>query len=470
MIVMRISSAHVRNSMGWSVRCAIVLVSALASTLHAGDLAAPGPYAAGLRQVSVLRPNGTSFTAALHYPATSAGVDAPFAPAAGPCPCITFGHGYLQPVTQYASTLAHLATHGFIVIASQSEGGLLPNHGNLAKDMRACLDWLETQHASTSSDFAGAIDLGAFGASGHSMGGGASILATKDDPRIKALAPTAPADTSPSSIAAMSAVPVPTRLIVGSQDSIVPPATSAMPMYANAAGPKQLLSIQGGFHCGFTDAGFAFCDSGSITRPQQLSITRRLLTEFFQLHLRRDQSIWPRVWGTESPSANEATMLRDARLTIAIKPTNASVPPGAAEPISVDIVNDGPGPTEVRVAIEPANGWIGTPPEAIVGPIAPGASATVTLNAAPVLGASGATLLVTGRRESDGATRAFTSLAVTIEVATADLDGNGIVNGADLAILLGAWGPCPGVPCAADLTGDGAIDGGDLAVLLGQWS
>ncbi|NDC10374.1 MAG: hypothetical protein EBZ75_13750 [Oxalobacteraceae bacterium] len=42
------------------------------------------------------------------------------------------------------------------------------------------------------------------------------------------------------------------------------------------------------------------------------------------------------------------------------------------------------------------------------------------------------------------------------------------VEGADLAIVLGAWGPCPGV-CPADFNGDGVVDGSDLAVVLGAW-
>jgi len=48
-----------------------------------------------------------------------------------------------------------------------------------------------------------------------------------------------------------------------------------------------------------------------------------------------------------------------------------------------------------------------------------------------------------------------------------DLNGDGMVNGADLAILLGGWGPCAG--CPGDLDGDGDIDGADLATLLGAW-
>ncbi|HMN97174.1 MAG TPA: hypothetical protein PKC43_11850 [Phycisphaerales bacterium] len=51
----------------------------------------------------------------------------------------------------------------------------------------------------------------------------------------------------------------------------------------------------------------------------------------------------------------------------------------------------------------------------------------------------------------------------------ADLDGDGVVDGADLGILLGAWGETgPGLP--ADLDGNGTVDGADLGILLGAWT
>lgn len=49
----------------------------------------------------------------------------------------------------------------------------------------------------------------------------------------------------------------------------------------------------------------------------------------------------------------------------------------------------------------------------------------------------------------------------------ADLNGDGAVNGADLGLMLGAWGACPG--CAADLNADGVVNGADLGLLLGSW-
>ncbi|MEY5031942.1 MAG: Dockerin type domain, partial [Planctomycetota bacterium] len=47
----------------------------------------------------------------------------------------------------------------------------------------------------------------------------------------------------------------------------------------------------------------------------------------------------------------------------------------------------------------------------------------------------------------------------------ADLDGDGSVGGADLAILLNQWGGAG----SADLNGDGLVNGSDLAILLNAW-
>ena len=58
--------------------------------------------------------------------------------------------------------------------------------------------------------------------------------------------------------------------------------------------------------------------------------------------------------------------------------------------------------------------------------------------------------------------------SVMIERAqcTGDLDGSGVIDGADLGTLLGAWGSA-GSP--ADLDGEGTVGGADLGVMLGNW-
>ena len=54
---------------------------------------------------------------------------------------------------------------------------------------------------------------------------------------------------------------------------------------------------------------------------------------------------------------------------------------------------------------------------------------------------------------------------VVVPTGGPDLDGNGVVDGSDLAILLGSWGGTG----SADLDGNGVVDGGDLAQMLGSW-
>jgi hypothetical protein len=57
-----------------------------------------------------------------------------------------------------------------------------------------------------------------------------------------------------------------------------------------------------------------------------------------------------------------------------------------------------------------------------------------------------------------------------LEHEPADLNGDGVVNGLDLALLLGQWGRCPkGRACIADLNRNGIVNGLDLAIVLAAW-
>ncbi len=77
------------------------------------------------------------------------------------------------------------------------------------------------------------------------------------------------------------------------------------------------------------------------------------------------------------------------------------------------------------------------------------------------------TVLVYAERSSNRTFHDY--IAVTLDIAApADLNADGAVNAADLALLLGSWGPCPG--CPADLDADGTVTAADLALLLGGWT
>ena len=54
----------------------------------------------------------------------------------------------------------------------------------------------------------------------------------------------------------------------------------------------------------------------------------------------------------------------------------------------------------------------------------------------------------------------------------ADLNCDGIIDGADLGVMLLNWGPCPGTgagSCQGDINHDGSVDGADLGQLLVNW-
>lgn len=53
-----------------------------------------------------------------------------------------------------------------------------------------------------------------------------------------------------------------------------------------------------------------------------------------------------------------------------------------------------------------------------------------------------------------------------LEGCAGDLNADGVVNGADLGLLLGGWGASGS---SFDLTGDGVVDGADLGVIFGAW-
>jgi predicted dienelactone hydrolase len=259
----------------------------------------PADFASGWTTVRVTRANGSHFRALLYYPAVTTGENAPIDPTGGPYPAVTFGHGWLAQPRWYDSTLDYLATHGYIVIASESETQLFPCHPKFAEDMRQCLTYLEQENSRQDSELFALVATDRFGVSGHSMGGGASILAAAADARIKTVVALAPAETWPdSAIAAAADVHVPICIIAGSEDTFTPIATNAQPMYDNSNPPKQLLVLVGGYHCGFIDPEVRiFCDSGSMDHQLQLDLSHQHMTEFFDRYLKDDQSAVTQILG-----------------------------------------------------------------------------------------------------------------------------------------------------------------------------
>jgi Chlorophyllase enzyme len=96
-------------------------------------------------------------------------------------PVITWGNGTCGQTGGYASQLAVLASHGFVVIASNSR---FTDAGN--KEMLRALDYAKALNEDKDSIYYQRLDLDNIGAMGHSQGASATANAAVD-PRIKAV-------------------------------------------------------------------------------------------------------------------------------------------------------------------------------------------------------------------------------------------------------------------------------------------
>jgi pimeloyl-ACP methyl ester carboxylesterase len=250
------------------------------------DYAAPGPYGVDVRDVHVARPGlSERFGARLFVPL-------PDGEAGGgeTSPIFAFGHGFLAPVDVYSSTLEHLASWGITVVAPRSGGGLLASHDGFAADLVAALDHVAT--AASADDWHGLpVDGTARSVGGHSMGGGAAVLAASLDPGIRTLATLSAADTRPSAVLAAGAVEAPMLLVAASEDRITPLDAHQRPIFEAAAGPAQLRVIEGGGHCGYLDGADLIglvCGRASLGEEEQRAEGRAALTAWLRAQLMGD--------------------------------------------------------------------------------------------------------------------------------------------------------------------------------------
>lgn len=389
-----------------ALTCTVCLLIQVAA--YGGDLDLAGPHAPGWADVTVLRPNRSRFKCLLYYPARTSGRETAFEPNGAPYPGIAFGHGYLTQPEKYRSTLAHLATWGYLVMAPRSSGELFPSHSDFAKDLSHCLTWLVQQNDDPSSFLYQKVNPDALGLSGHSMGGGCSVLAAAADSRVRAVANLAAANTNPSAIDAMALVVVPVSLISGTHDSIVPVGSHGRLLYQNGSAPRQLPCILGGWHCGFLDSPMIFCDSGPIGRDEQLSATRCLLTAFFDLYLKDSQSSWSQVWGPAVLQDPRWAVELDAGCTLSPDVVSCSGHPGTETGVVLTLTHRSPYPDTYDVLVE-GNLWPTTTEITHTQPLLQGEAVDFTVRVVfpPEYSPQGDTAIISARSGHDEATRAF---------------------------------------------------------------
>ncbi len=92
-----------------------------------------------------------------------------------------------------------------------------------------------------------------------------------------------------------------------------------------------------------------------------------------------------------------------------------------------------------------------------------GAAAGGSWSMVATIGQADAGTLAGGSWQLDGG---FWPGPAQADACVGDVNRDGVVNGADLGMLLGAWGTADR---ATDLDGNGTVNGADLGMLLGAW-
>jgi acetyl esterase/lipase len=264
-------------------------------TTTAGDPANPGPATVTTSTAQIPgSQTGRTLAATVFVPST-----------AGPHALVVVSPGFQMARAQYTSYANHLATWGFVVIATDyADTSFFPDHAKMAADISSVIDWALAQGSL-------AIDAQKIATAGHSLGGKLSVFAAANDARIKALVGWDPVDSNNPSVApekmaslhAAIAVVGETTNASGGGMPCAPAADNYQQFFAAAPSPAYLLTINAADHMDWVDDGSCtlcgFCTAGTASPESVHTITRRLDVAWLRRQLFADTSM--EVWLATPP-------------------------------------------------------------------------------------------------------------------------------------------------------------------------
>jgi hypothetical protein len=254
----------------------------------------------------------------------------PTLPAGTTAPLVLFLPGFQLTTANYAGTLEHIASHGFVVVGANPTASIISvNHVAMAADGRAVIDW-----ATTAAPFASSVDSGRVAVGGHSLGGKLATMITMDDERIDALFAIDPVDGDPSPFGGMSpdrpdVIPsrgADLRVAVGFLGETTnatggfmpcaPADQNFMQFYAAATAAPWAAQwdVTGADHMAFLDdprcgTPCSVCPDGSADPAMVLAATRTLAAAFMRRHLLGESAMEAYLTGGSVP-AGIVTMRR----------------------------------------------------------------------------------------------------------------------------------------------------------------
>jgi predicted dienelactone hydrolase len=234
----------------------------------------------------------------IYYPANASGEEEPVSD--GQFPVIAVGHGFVMSYTSYEYLWEHFVPLGYIVMLPNTETTVDVSHGDFGQDLGFIINAMQAEGENESSLFYEHLRVTS-AVLGHSMGGGASVLAAAENPNISTLVTLAAAETDPSAIAAASSVTIPSLTFAGDADCVTPPSDHQELIYANLSDCKGYVLINEGTHCQFANSnplcelGEFSCPSVDLEASDQHDIILTVLTPWLDAYLKNNFTSWEAV-------------------------------------------------------------------------------------------------------------------------------------------------------------------------------
>jgi hypothetical protein len=239
---------------------------------------------------------------------------------AGPHPVVSFSCGTNQTAAGYAPYAKRLASYG-IASVLRDDPGVLTNTGDIWPDsVYVVSTWMPTA-------LAGKVDLTKVGLSGHSRGGGVSLLVAENlKGKVAAWFGLDPVDNefgqAPREYARtnMASIGIPTAFLgAGVTSNCAPTADSYSMLYPKSPSPSVLIVGTGAGHTQLEPAdACSLCNicspNGTADSKVVLAYAVRYLTAFFARELLGDKSVGPTFAGVGS-----AADVAASRVTISSK-------------------------------------------------------------------------------------------------------------------------------------------------------
>lgn len=198
--------------------------------------AATGPYA--VTGTAVASPSGYG-AGTVYYPTVRT---------EGQFGVVVLAPGFLAIQNYYKWLAERLASHGFVVV-TVNFNSIFDQPDSRGTQMAKAMQQVVTLSKTMTTPYYGVIDVNRQAMMGHSMGGGGTLAAARDNSALKAAVALAPWHTTKD----WSTVQVPTLIISDEKDTIATNASHSNPFYAsfNAALPSAKIELAGADHlCG----------------------------------------------------------------------------------------------------------------------------------------------------------------------------------------------------------------------------